>query len=359
MSRVIHWSSCFIIKFCAAWVVTSKDQNAVGSRFYPLLEKVRKFLATVHFGENWITMEPDSVIAEIDEGLTRAGKLDAINADETTNLSFSDRHVSEVEADLPDEPSGGLEVSAGCHDGGASTEAQITKIVAPIVAGPPPPQPPRLFVLPAQQNTPRSAPLFVMPTRPVVTQVTPAVTVPQVQQVVAAVSMIPPTYQYVPLPQFQQPLPQYYQQPNISVSQRPMMQMHPAMQQMSNPFGQSTLIPPVVVGDPMNDMASWSEHEAEDKRKYWYNRVNGTSTYDKPFCLKTPEERSIPSCKWKEYTSADDKKYYSDGKESRSDLIFLLFVLKFKHNFPCVSLYTTYINAITTQNTIMIAVYSC
>ena len=86
-------------------------------------------------------------------------------------------------------------------------------------------------------------------------------------------------------------------------------------------------IPPVV-GDPNNDVSSWSAHEAEDKRKYWYNRVTGTSTYDKPFCLKTPEERSIPPCKWKEYTAADGKKYYSDGNESRY-VVFLFFVYFF------------------------------
>ena len=40
------------------------------------------------------------------------------------------------------------------------------------------------------------------------------------------------------------------------------------------------------------------------------------STYDKPECLKCPEERSIPPCKWKEY-SADGKIYYSDGTDSR------------------------------------------
>ena len=82
------------------------------------------------------------------------------------------------------------------------------------------------------------------------------------------------------------------------------------------PRGPAPAPAPVAVGDPNNEVSSWSEHEAEDKRKYWYNRVNGTSTYDKPSCLKTPEERSIPPCKWKEYTAADGKKYYSDGKES-------------------------------------------
>lgn len=196
------------------------------------------------------------------------------------------------------------------------------------------PQLPRMFTVPVQYEPAQAAPLFMMPTRPVIpNQITTVVSGPPPQQVttvVGAALPLPmttvvsaPVYQYLPRPQFQQmPGPQYYQnmqnmqQPHSNLAIRPMgMQMHSSM---GIPYGAATnLIPPVVVGDPMNDMASWSEHEAEDKRKYWYNRVNGTSTYDKPFCLKTPEERSIPHCKWKEYTSADDKKYYSDGKESR------------------------------------------
>jgi pre-mRNA-processing factor 40 len=73
--------------------------------------------------------------------------------------------------------------------------------------------------------------------------------------------------------------------------------------------------PPAGAGDPNNEVANWSEHDTDDGRKYWYNKVNLVSTYDKPFCLKSPEERSIAPCKWKEY-SADGKKYYSDGVES-------------------------------------------
>lgn len=68
--------------------------------------------------------------------------------------------------------------------------------------------------------------------------------------------------------------------------------------------------------DPNNDVSCWAEHESDTGKKYWYNRVSLVSTYDKPFCLKTPEERSIPPCAWKEYSSADGKKYYSNGKES-------------------------------------------
>lgn len=74
--------------------------------------------------------------------------------------------------------------------------------------------------------------------------------------------------------------------------------------------------PPTVIGDPNNDVSCWAEHESEAGKKYWYNRVSLVSTYDKPFCLKTPEERSIPACEWKEYAAADGKKYYSNGKES-------------------------------------------
>lgn len=69
------------------------------------------------------------------------------------------------------------------------------------------------------------------------------------------------------------------------------------------------------VSDPNNDVSCWSEFVGEGGRKYWHNRVTGLGTYDKPFCLKSPEERSIPPCAWKEYTS-NDKKYYSNGTES-------------------------------------------
>ena len=68
--------------------------------------------------------------------------------------------------------------------------------------------------------------------------------------------------------------------------------------------------------DPSNDVSAWSEFSTPDGRQYWYNRVTLVSTYDKPFCLKTPEERSIPPCPWKEYATADGKKYYSNGVES-------------------------------------------
>lgn len=68
--------------------------------------------------------------------------------------------------------------------------------------------------------------------------------------------------------------------------------------------------------DPINDITCWAEHKSEHGRRYWYNNITQTSTYDKPFCLKTPEERAIPPCPWKEYFSAEGKKYYSNGTDS-------------------------------------------
>ncbi|CAM9429979.1 unnamed protein product, partial [Ectocarpus fasciculatus] len=75
------------------------------------------------------------------------------------------------------------------------------------------------------------------------------------------------------------------------------------------------------IQDSNNDASAWSEHVTEkDQRKYWYNKMTQKSTFDKPACLKTPEERSIPPCPWKEYATAEGKKYYSDGKDTVWDM---------------------------------------
>ena len=69
--------------------------------------------------------------------------------------------------------------------------------------------------------------------------------------------------------------------------------------------------------DPSNDASLWSEHQAPGGgRSFWFNRTTRVSTYDKPLCLMTPEERSLPPCKWKEYPGEGGKVYYSDGTTS-------------------------------------------
>lgn len=72
--------------------------------------------------------------------------------------------------------------------------------------------------------------------------------------------------------------------------------------------------------DPNNDKSAWTVHNTDDGRRFWFNRLSGVSTFDKPFCLKTPEERSIPPCPWKEYSSPDGRKYYSNGTDSVWDM---------------------------------------
>lgn len=78
----------------------------------------------------------------------------------------------------------------------------------------------------------------------------------------------------------------------------------------------TTAAPPAI--DPNNDITCWHDQFTEDgsNRRYWYNSVTLVSTFEKPFCLKSPEERSIPPCPWKEYSTPEGKIYYSDGKES-------------------------------------------
>jgi hypothetical protein len=85
------------------------------------------------------------------------------------------------------------------------------------------------------------------------------------------------------------------------------------------PPGPQGAPPPAASGiqDSNNDASAWSEHVTEkDKRKYWYNKISQKSTFDKPGCLKTPEERSIPPCAWKEYATAEGKKYYHNGTDT-------------------------------------------
>jgi hypothetical protein len=121
------------------------------------------------------------------------------------------------------------------------------------------------------------------------------------------ISVIPPQFNFPPVTTgvggfpLQQPL----MPPRLPVS-LPL----PVQSSMAPPASKAKAI------DPNNDVSAWSEHNTEDGRKYWFNRLLGTSTFDKPFCLKTPEERSIPPCPWKEYSTPEGKKYYSDGTES-------------------------------------------
>jgi len=87
--------------------------------------------------------------------------------------------------------------------------------------------------------------------------------------------------------------------------------------------------PPQLAMDPNNDVKAWSEHTGTDGRIYWFNKLTAASTYEKPFCLKTPEERAIPPCPWKEYATPEGKKYYSNGTDSVYVQVVLLSTFHF------------------------------
>lgn len=99
--------------------------------------------------------------------------------------------------------------------------------------------------------------------------------------------------------------------PNLGLGMPPVVGL--AKPSVSNANNSSTS---TNIGDPNNDASLWAEHSAPSGQKYWYNSVSLVSTYEKPFCLKTPEERSLPTCEWKEYAIGDGRVYYSNGKES-------------------------------------------
>ncbi|XP_055386207.1 pre-mRNA-processing factor 40 homolog A isoform X2 [Condylostylus longicornis] len=64
----------------------------------------------------------------------------------------------------------------------------------------------------------------------------------------------------------------------------------------------------------------WSEHKVpETGRIYYYNNVTKQSSWEKPDELKTPIEKIISACPWKEYRSDTGKVYYHNinTKESK------------------------------------------
>jgi len=63
--------------------------------------------------------------------------------------------------------------------------------------------------------------------------------------------------------------------------------------------------------------ADWAEYVTPDGRRYYYNKLNKTTTWEKPEELKTPEERAM-SCPWKEYTADSGRKYYYNSETHES-----------------------------------------
>jgi len=60
---------------------------------------------------------------------------------------------------------------------------------------------------------------------------------------------------------------------------------------------------------PCRMRLAWTEHTHSDGRRYYYNKVTKASSWDKPDCLKSAEEKANTTS-WKEYKTADGRDYY-------------------------------------------------
>lgn len=118
------------------------------------------------------------------------------------------------------------------------------------------------------------------------------------------------------MPPGSMPMPGAFTMPGFFPGMMPPMMAPPRFMPPPLAAGPGVGAPTERTTDPNNDITCWTEHKTEDGRRYWYNSVTLASTYEKPLCLKTPEERSIPPCPWKEYTSPEGKLYYSNGTDS-------------------------------------------
>jgi len=57
------------------------------------------------------------------------------------------------------------------------------------------------------------------------------------------------------------------------------------------------------------EASAWTEHTHSDGRRYYYNKATKQSSWDKPECLKSNEER-LNTTQWKEYKTADGRDYF-------------------------------------------------
>jgi len=55
----------------------------------------------------------------------------------------------------------------------------------------------------------------------------------------------------------------------------------------------------------------WTEYSTPEGKKYYFNRETKQTSWDKPDDLKTPEERAMDACPWKEYSTQGRKYYYN------------------------------------------------
>lgn len=100
-------------------------------------------------------------------------------------------------------------------------------------------------------------------------------------------------------------------QPWLSTGNQSMKPITP-VQQNGEQYGQAVNADVISKPDSGEKVSSiWIEHSARHNgKKYYYNRVTGLSSWEKPLELMTPNERADASTDWREYTCPQGRKYY-------------------------------------------------
>merc|ERR1719313_561955 len=60
------------------------------------------------------------------------------------------------------------------------------------------------------------------------------------------------------------------------------------------------------------DMQGWSEHQNQDGRRFYHHAEDGVSQWEKPACLKTPEEAKLTD--WEEYRIWNGREFFFNKK---------------------------------------------
>lgn len=100
------------------------------------------------------------------------------------------------------------------------------------------------------------------------------------------------------------------------------------MNQMMNPMMNPMIMPQMLAMAQMAAMtqqnqskkkkkSAWTEHKSPDGRTYYYNTDTKQSSWTKPDALKSPSERLLSTCPWKEHKHADTGKVYYYNSESK------------------------------------------
>jgi len=105
-------------------------------------------------------------------------------------------------------------------------------------------------------------------------------------------------------------------QPRMMGLPRP--HMGPPRSMMPGPPGVQVPIGPPGGPKQDQDMKEWTEHVANDGRKYYFNNITKQSKWDKPDQLKSEDELMLSSCQWKEFKSDSGKPYYYNNATKES-----------------------------------------